>query len=235
MTLQEICELLTREEVESWFLNYNLNDYLTDEQISLITSAGVWNKEKLARKIVDHYYVREIGFETIGLFKHYAKVYMQEIMERKLPIIYTQYLKYDPLSNVDFTETYTREIVGNTNLQSNGRASSNSNSNSSGSGLQVNSDTPQGEISKQNILNGTYASSTSANESSNNSSINDITQNQGTSNASSNQKEIFTRHEEGDNGVIITNQRLVKEYREIISAVDEDIIKELNKLFMGLY
>lgn len=235
MTLQEICELLTREEVESWFTNYNLNDYLTDEQISLITTAGVWNKEKLARKIVDHYYVREIGFETIGLFKHYAKVYMQEIMERKLPIIYSQYLKYDPLSNVDFTETYTREIVGNTNMQSNGRASSNSNSNSSGSGLQVNSDTPQGEISKQNILNGTYASSTSANESSNNSTINDITENQGTSNGSSNQKEIFTRHEEGDNGVIITNQRLVKEYREIISAVDEDIIKELNKLFMGLY
>ena len=235
MTLQEICELLTREEVESWFLNYNLNDYLTDEQISIINSAGVWNKEKLARKIVDHYYVREIGFETIGLFKHYAKVYMQEIMERKLPIIYSQYLKYDPLSNVDFTETYTREIVGNTNMQSNGRASSNSNSNSSGSGLQVNSDTPQGEISKQNILNGTYASSTSANESSNNSTFNDITENQGTSNGSSNQKEIFTRHEEGDNGVIITNQRLVKEYREIISAVDEDIIKELNKLFMGLY
>ena len=235
MTLQEICELLTREEVESWFTNYNLNDYLTEEQISLITTAGVWNKEKLARKIVDHYYVREIGFETIGLFKHYAKVYMQEIMERKLPIIYSQYLKYDPLSNVDFTETYTREIVGNTNMQSNGRASSNSNSNSSGSGLQVNSDTPQGEILKQNILNGTYASSTSANESSNNSSINDITQNQGTSNGSSNQKEIFTRHEEGDNGVIITNQRLVKEYREIISAVDEDIINELNKLFMGLY
>ena len=235
MTLQEICELLTREEVESWFTNYNLNDYLTEEQISLITSAGVWNKEKLARKIVDHYYVREIGFETIGLFKHYAKVYMQEIMERKLPIIYTQYLKYDPLSNVDFTETYTREIVGNTNVQSNGRASSNSNSNSSGSGLQVNSDTPQGEISKQNILNGSYATSTSANESSNNSTINDITENQGTSNGSSNQKEIFTRHEEGDNGVIITNQRLVKEYREIISAVDEDIIKELNKLFMGLY
>ena len=235
MTLQEICELLTREEVESWFLNYNLNDYLTEEQISLITTAGVWNKEKLARKIVDHYYVREIGFETIGLFKHYAKVYMQEIMERKLPIIYTQYLKYDPLSNVDFTETYTREIVGNTNMQSNGRASSNSNSNSSGSGLQVNSDTPQGEILKQNILNGTYATSTSANESSNNSTINDITENQGISNGSSNQKEIFTRHEEGDNGVIITNQRLVKEYREIISAVDEDIIKELNKLFMGLY
>ena len=40
------------------------------------------------------------------------------------------------------------------------------------------------------------------------------------STASSNTIERFTRHEEGDNGVIITNQRLVKEYREIIVAID---------------
>lgn len=40
---------------------------------------------------------------------------------------------------------------------------------------------------------------------------------------------------EGDNGAIITNQRLVKEFREIIVAIDEEIIRELNTLFMGLY
>lgn len=39
----------------------------------------------------------------------------------------------------------------------------------------------------------------------------------------------------GDNGVIVTNQYLVNQYREIIVAVDEEIILELNKLFMGLY
>ena len=53
--------------------------------------------------------------------------------------------------------------------------------------------------------------------------------------SSSNTIEKFTRHEEGDNGVIITNQRLVKEYREIIVAIDEEIINELSKLFMGIY
>ena len=52
---------------------------------------------------------------------------------------------------------------------------------------------------------------------------------------SSNTIEKFTRHEEGDNGVIITNQRLVKEFREIIVAIDEEIINELSKLFMGIY
>ena len=54
-------------------------------------------------------------------------------------------------------------------------------------------------------------------------------------NSSSNTIERFTRHEEGDNGVIITNQRLVKEYREIIVAIDEDIINEVGKLFMAIY
>ena len=53
--------------------------------------------------------------------------------------------------------------------------------------------------------------------------------------SSSNTIEKFTRHEEGDNGVIITNQRLVKEFREIIVAIDEEIINELSKLFMGIY
>lgn len=95
----------------------------------------------------------------------------------------------------------------------------------------MNSDTTQGQILKENILRGQYASQTNASE--NESSIEDETKtsNSGTSNT----VETFTRHEEGDNGVIITNQRLVKEYREIIVAIDEEIINELNSLFMGLY
>ena len=40
---------------------------------------------------------------------------------------------------------------------------------------------------------------------------------------------------EGDNGVIITNNYLIREFRENIIAVDEEIIYELNTLFMGLY
>ena len=54
-------------------------------------------KAKLAKKIVEHYYMREIGQETIGLFKHYAKVTMQELMEEYLPLIYSSSIQYDPL------------------------------------------------------------------------------------------------------------------------------------------
>jgi hypothetical protein len=88
--------------------------------------------------------MREIGYETIGLFKHYAKVYMQEIMERYLPLIYSNSIKYNPLINVDYQEEFTRNISGS--------GESESTSNNSASGLSVSSDTPQGQISKENIM-----------------------------------------------------------------------------------
>ena len=221
--LRNVCNLYGRDEVENWFKDYRLEDYLTSKQIEQITNAGVWSKDRLATKIVDHYYMREIGLETPGLFKHYAKVYMQEIMERKLPKIYSNFLEYDPLSNVDFTETYTREIAGSS------EGKSNSTSQNNASGLNINNDTPQTRITKQNLSSGAYASN--VNQSDTESNIQDRTN----AESSSNTIEKFTRHEEGDNGVIITNQRLVKEFREIIVAIDEEIINELSKLFMGIY
>ena len=227
MQLRKVIEYFGREEVENWFKDYDLTHYLTPTQIEQITKFNVWSKDRLATKIVDNYYMREIGFETPALFKHYAKIEMKKIMERYLPKIYSNFLEYDPLSNVDFTETYTREISGETANS----GSSNSTSQNNSSGLNVNSDTPQGQISKQNILTGSYASQTNASETESEIKDNTNTENQGTSNTI----ETFTRHEEEDNGVIITNQRLVKEYREIIVAIDEEIINELNCLFMGIY
>lgn len=225
--LRKVCDYYGRETVENWFKDYEISNYLTSIQVEQITKFNVWSKDRLATKIVDHYFMREIGFETPALFKHYAKVKMQEIMERQLPKIYSNFLEYDPLSNVDFTEEYTREIIGTGKNEGN----SNSNSSNNASGLNINSDTPQGQISKENILNGNYASNTNASETE--SSITDITTANSSSESSTTEK--FTRHQEGDNGVIITNQRLVKEYREIIVAIDEEIINELNILFMGLY
>ena len=221
--LRRICEIYGRQEVENWFKDYNISNYLTPSQIEQIEKFGVWSKDRLAEKIVDHYYMREIGFETPALFKHYAKVTMQEIMERQFPKIYSNFLEYDPLSNVDFNETYTREIAGSS------EGKSNSTSQNNASGLNINNDTPQTNITKQDLSSGAYASQ--VNQSDTETNIQDETN----AESSSNTIEKFTRHEEGDNGVIITNQRLVKEFREIIVAIDEEIINELSKLFMGIY
>lgn len=211
--------IYTRGDVEEFFKDYELSDYLTQDQIDVINNAGIWNKDKLARKIVDHYYMRESGVETICLFKHYARVLMQEIMEEYLPIIYSASIEYNPLVNVDYTETFSRSA--------NNSGVSNSTSNSNSSGLVVGSNTPQGQITKAGILAGDYASSTSANE--NTGSVADNTTTQGTI------QEVYSKNVKGNSGVSATSQKMILQYRENIVAIDKKIIKELNILFMGLY
>jgi hypothetical protein len=209
----------TRAEVESWFMDYELSDYLTHEQIEKINAAGMWNKQKLASKIVDHYYMREIGYETPALFQHFAKIKMKEIMEYELPVVYSNSLEYDPLESVLFDITETRKIKGT------GESSSESNSN--GSGLSVASDTPQTNINKSEILQGRYASQTNASESSTGVTGNTSTE--------SETQEEFTHHEQGNKGVLDSYQKMLVDYRKSLVAVDREIIEQLDELFMGIY
>lgn len=204
MTLYEIINnFYTREEVENWFKNYELSDFLTQDQIDVIEEAGIWNKNKLASNIVDHYLMEQIGFETMGLFKHKVKITMREIMESKLPLIYSASIQYDPLVNVDYTETMDR------NVSSNGTSS----------GLNVGSDTPQGQISKEAILAGDYATGTSASE----------------GEAENSSEEDYIKKVKGNSGVSATAQRMVQQYRDNIRAIDYEIIQELEDLFMIIY
>lgn len=201
--LRIIVENTSLAEVESWFEDYELEDYLTAEEIAVINTRGTWSKHKLAEMIVEHYWLREIGLETVALFKHQAKVAMQEIMEEKLPLIYSASIKYDPMVNVDFTETIeeSNEQDGNAD------------------GLNVNSDTPQGQISKASILAGNYASSTGASE--------------GTSHSEGTRSTVRTQ--KGNSGSLTTAQALVRDYRKNIIMINRDIIKDLSSLFMGIY
>ena len=215
--------IFTRAEVEAWFKDYDLDDYLTTEQQAVITNTGLWTKDKLAKKIVDHYYMREIGFETIGLFIHYAKVTMNELMEEYLPLIYSNAIQYDPLVNVDYTESFNR------NSQTGNVGTSSSSSSSSGSALGVNSDTPQGQITKASILAGSYATSTSASE--NENSVSNETDTQ----SNSNSLENYTKRVKGNSGVSATAQKMIEQYRNNIRAIDREIIEKLDILFMGLY
>lgn len=223
MELRKVCDYYTREEVENWFKNYELSDFLRPDEIESIETANIWSKDRLAKKIVDHYFMREIGFETPALFKHYVLITMQEIMEEKLPLIYSSSIKYDPLVNVDYTEKFERSLEGSAN--NNGESSSNSSSDS----LNINNNTPQTRISKQNLDNGIYASSVNQNE----SSINDKTTT--SNNGSSSSNENYIKNVKGNSGVSATAQKMIEQYRQNIIAIDRDIIQELNTLFMGLY
>ena len=206
LQLRKLIETIGEDQVLKWFQDYDLTNYLTFEEIKVITDKGTWSPARLARKIIEHYYLREIGFETPALFIQRAKVAMQEIMEEKLPLIYSASIKYDPLVNVDFTETYKGKSSGSSNSKSDG--------------INIHSDTPQSRVTKADILGGEYASSTDGNE------LNDSNTSNGT--------EDYTKTMRGNSGVSATAQKMVQQYRENIIMIDRDIIKDLGKLFIGI-
>ena len=236
MTLYEIINnFYTRQEVEGWFKDYELSDYLTPDQILSISEHGVWSKDKLAKKIVDHFLMEQIGFETMGLFRHQVKVKMQELMEEKLPLIYSSSIEYDPLVNVDYTETFERTIESDGTLAQRTDGGSQSSSTNTGSGLNISSDTPMTNVTKANILAGNYASGTNANEQTSTINDNTTTGSSTSGNSSNDTSEEYSKRVKGNSGVSATAQKMVEQYRQNIIAIDREIIDELNSLFMCIY
>lgn len=173
-----------------------------------------------------------------------------------LPLLWSTSIEYNPLDEdeVHEIETYegnkNDERKGNQNqsINSEGSSETNGNSNSSSSSnsssLQVNNDTPQGQINKQNILNGTYASSVTANESENqiqdnttSSSSNKLKNEESRTNVESSsgkQNENFVREKTITNAKLTKSEKIMQ-FRKTIQNYNLQIIEELNSLFFALY
>lgn len=143
-------------------------------------------REPLNRKIINHYYFREIGFETAELFKRYLNNTMNEIMPYYNQLFKSELLEFNPFYNVDKTVTADKnnnsvsDFVGNIsgkntqtadteNTQTNNgkqqtttaatsTGESVGNSTTTNKNKKVSSDTPQGFLSINSIENETYAS-----------------------------------------------------------------------------
>lgn len=226
-TLKNICEASEhgRQDLIDTFTAYNLEDYLTPAQIEVVENSGIWSKYKLANKIINYYYLREIGLETVGLFKMQAKAEMSLLMEYYLPLIYSRSIEYDPLINVDFTETYTAEDSRTGATTSHATTTSEDH----GESESKNSVTPS--VGIQNVKDSKYLSNYTDN----------TTNNTGSSGADSTGSEesqgnsSYTKHIKGNSGVSATAQKMVEQFRDNIRAIDSEIIERLSSLFMSIY
>ncbi len=82
-------------------------------------SLEFYNEETKARllpKILLHYYQREIGFETVGLWKLKLNQKMREILPYYNQLYASEALEYDPLKNVDNKHTHTGAYEENTKV-----------------------------------------------------------------------------------------------------------------------
>ena len=170
--------------------------------------------------ILKHYYMSEIGFETAALFKQYLNNKMNEIMPyyNTLYKLQKDLLKSGIDQNVNLTETYTHNVTT--------EGTSESNSNSTNENKNVSQNTPQGNLTEQNINNFSYADNISFGN--NNSEITD------SSNTSGKSIEDYIKKIQGNNGNKYAYEVLIAIKNNLLS-IDLEVINELEDLFMGIF
>lgn len=127
--LRYICETLAGQ-TES--VGYDdVEQVITDALPSLFSfDFPIFDEEYrsvLERKIVKHYYTREICAETVGLWKLYLDRKMNEIMPYYNQLYRTELISFDPLHDVDLTKsrsTQGTEAGSGSNTSSGERESS---------------------------------------------------------------------------------------------------------------
>lgn len=171
------------------------------------------HREELETKIIKHYYMREIGFETWGRFKLALNERMNLIMPYFNDLYKSIELNGDnPLVNTEIVEKRVTDNEGST--------TSNSTATDNTQVRQKFEDTPTSELGNED-----YATNITTNTS-------DSTNNYDGKGTNEN-KETMERHLTGLNAY--SKQDMIARYRENIINVDEGVINELYDLFMLIY
>lgn len=170
------------------------------------------HKEELCCKILKHYYTREIGEETYGLWKLRINTKLAEILPYYNEMYKSAEMIKDPLVDKDITRTYSAGLDGE----------SDNRQGSSGNTIDKFSDTPQGGLT--GLREDRYLTNARMGE-----------QNaQGTSNTKIKQNEQREEKLKGKDGIKSYSQMLM-EYRQTIVNIDVMIINELSECFMNIY
>nr|DAQ26339.1 MAG TPA: Lower collar protein [Caudoviricetes sp.] len=197
----------------------------------------------LEKKILKHFYTREICEETVGLWKLRLDAKLNEIMPYYNKLYNSELLEFNPLYTANLTRKKKTDYDSNRNTSNNGTVNSTSNSNGSGTGTNTNvgldlySDTPQGLIT--NVENETYLTNfrkkTDTGKSSSttsNSTTGNVT-NSDTGTDALNSTEDYLETVIGFEGSSASD--LLIKYRDTFLNIDMMIIEDLETLFFQLW
>lgn len=156
---------------------------------------------------IQHFYFDEIGQETPWRFKQRLKIKFNLIMPYWNKIFDADRLEQRILDNYDVTETYTRDVINNTNI-----VNENNNKN-------LASTTP---VTKTDLTTLDYYDSI----------IKDM--GNSTSKGNNDSKENWTRKMQGNIGVQTDADAIVK-YWTSLRQIELEIFEQCNDLFMEVY
>lgn len=174
-------------------------------------------------KILRHFYTREIGSETYGLWKLRLEDKMNEIM----PYLNRFYAMYVKEFNPDYSMDYTKEHHGSRDSDTNYNNSASSFSEGTSNDQRLYSDTPQGSLT--DVQNGKYLTNATFDSSENKGSGNSI----GFGTNKIKDTDSYFDTVQGRNGRFIGEAW--KSFYEGFMNVDKMLFKELEVLFMQLW
>lgn len=177
------------------------------------------DKTRIERAIIKHYLMREIAFETVGLFK--LK------LNDRLNLIMPKYnLAYQNLDKE--VSPYINNIIqekGSNNRNSTSKAETSGRDTREGNTFETTSDTPQGILTE--LKEGKYSSGASA-------SVSNDSGNTNTSSSGSD-VEIGTNKRELESLQGLTGMEAFRIYFDNLISLDEELVYEFSDLFMCIW
>lgn len=173
-------------------------------------------KSVIETKILRHFYTREIGAETVGLWKHFLSRKLNEIMPYYNKLYQSELLDFNPFYDTDLTRDHKKDGSGTNTTETVSDGSSDE--------WVYRNDTPQGGI--QGLQSLEYLSSADHNAGDVDNTVN--------VDGAYTDTESYLEHVKGKGGGA-SYSAMLKEYRETFLNIDLQIIDELEPLFMGLW
>jgi hypothetical protein len=191
-------------------------------------------REVLNEKIINHFYFREIGFETVPRFLFALQRRLNEIMT-----IYNQRYKsidmdINPINNVDMTESFTHTIEDNSTTTSSGDNTNGGTNTVTNENINIGSDTPPTELTEDDIKANKYASNATHSKDTNITTLGTNNHSEGEIGTKGTKTETYERKETGSSKGYTFAQN-IQQWRDIMLNIETEIINELNDLFMNIW
>jgi hypothetical protein len=245
MQLREVCEIEAGlEESKGW---NDVDEIVENSRRKIFGNYPIFDEKYrpvLERKILKHFYMREIGFETVGLFKMKLNNKMNEIMPYYNKLYESELFEYNPLEDTNIKTERDRngtrvENEGRKNVRNEENSSTNNNKNVNDvNRWELNNETPQGALT--DVTSGRYLTDAI------NTQTNDVETSEGSASNIGNTETNDDRNKnvsdiedyietiKGKRGTKSYPQ-LIEEYRKTILNIDMQIIDELKLLFFLLW
>ena len=194
----------------------------------------------LCKKILKHYYLREIGCETVGIWLLWMNTKLEEIMPYYNKLYESELIKFNPMYDVDWNrkgnKTGNESGSGSRSTSGNNSGTNTQNGTSSNTRKDLYSDTPQGALT--GIETETYLTNARKVSDSGETGVNSSTSGSyEDSESSSNNVDTTEDYVEsvcGKQGGS-SYSKLLNEFRETFLNIDMQVIEEFEEMFMGMW